>query len=355
MLHITNALEIFNKRRVAIRLPTRIRELDALLGGGLESGLFYLFYGDETVDSLIHNLMVNALGSCGKMKLKLQILYLNCGNYREEKTILDGQLLSSLIKQSGMDPLVELDRIQVLCAFSDEQQEDIVERAQNYLENNPNVRLVIVHHIAKLFTSRHGSRRERLERIQRLQHVVSDIWRTAAERNVFFAASCRPSFRKEIGVPEPEGGKYLRHLASVIIHLRRLRKPEAYIAHLVKHPSLESRRIVCTFNFGGEVLGRITLPFNTILKELVNKLKANYLKALKEPSRREAFKDLMDVWSSERGAMNNAEIPTVLDSMLLTAIVDNRRLISEIYSRLEKMRSDIEEVKKLLKIQDLGK
>ena len=41
--------------------------------------------------------------------------------------------------------------------------------------------------------------------------------------------------------------------------------------------------------------------------------------------------------------MNNAEIPTLLDSMLLTAIVDNRRLISEIYGRLEKMRSDMEE------------
>jgi len=352
MLHLANALEIFNKRRAAIRLPTGIRELDALLGGGLECGLFYLFYGDETVDSLIHSLMVNALGSCGKMKLKPQILYLNCGNYREEKTILDGQLLSSLMKKSGMDPLIELDRIQVLCAFSHEQQEDLVKKAQKYLENNPNLRLVIVHHIAKLFTSRQGSRKERLERIQRLQHVVSDIWRTAAERNVFFAASCRPSFSNETDVPEPEGGKYLRHLASVIIYLRRLRKPEACIAHLVKHPGLESRRIMCTFNFGGEFLGRITLPFNTVLKELVNKLKANYLKALKEPSRRKAFKDLMGVWSSERGAMNNAEIPTVLDSMLLTAIVDNRRLISEINSRLEKMQSDIEEVKNLLKIQN---
>lgn len=352
MLHLANALEIFNKRRAAIRLPTGMRELDALLGGGLESGFFYLFYGDETVDSLIHSLMVNALD---ETKLKARVLYLNCGNYREEKTILDGQLLSSLMKRSGMDPLIELDRIQVLCAFSDEQQEDIVERAQKYLGDNPNVRLVIVHHIAKLFTSRQASRRERLERIQRLQHVVSEVWRTAAERNVFFAASCRPSFRKETCVPEPEGGRYLRHLASVIIYLRRLRKPEACIAHLVKHPSLESRRIMCTLNFGGEVLGRITLPFNTVLKELVNKLKANYLKALKEPSRREAFKDLLGVWSSERGAMNNVEIPTVLDSMLLTAILDNRRIIREIYSRLEKMRSDMEEVKKLLKIQDLGK
>jgi len=355
MLHLAKALEIFNKRRAAIRLPTGMRELDALLGGGLECGLFYLFYGDDMVDSLIHSLMVNALGSCGKMKLKPRILYLNCGNYREEKTLLDGQLLSSLMKRSGMDPLIELDRIQVLCAFSDEQQEDIVERAEKYLENDPNVRLVIVHHIAKLFISRQGSFRERLERIQRLQHIVSDIWRMAAERNVFFATSCRPSFSNEISFPEPEGGKYLRHLASVIIYLRRVRKSEACIAHLVKHPSLESRRIMCTFNLGGEVLGRITLPFNTVLKELVNKLKANYLKALKEPSRREAFKDLMGVWSSERGAMNNAEIPTVLDSMLLTAILDNRRLISEIYSRLEKMQSDMEKVKKLLKSQDLGK
>ena len=33
------------------------------------------------------------------------------------------------------------------------------------------------------------------------------------------------------------------------------------------------------------------------------------------------------VWSSEMGAMSYVKIPAVLDIMLLTAVVDNRKLI----------------------------
>jgi len=251
MKEFSNALEEFQKRKAMARLTTGSSELDDLLGGGLEPGLFYLFYGDEeSVDYLIHSLLASSFQSEEDEGYGMRVLYLNCGNYREEKTILDTQLLCSMMKRLRMDPLRELDRIQVLCAFSDEQQEDIFEKAQAFLEGNPGVRLVAVHHIAKLFTRRRGRLKERLERVQNLQHVVSKLWRIADQQDVVFAASCRPNFDLKTGTPRPEGGRYLRHLAGAIIYLRRVKKnPSSFSAYLSKHPSLKPRKVSFTYDF----------------------------------------------------------------------------------------------------------
>jgi len=349
MQSFVNALEEFQKRKVTARLKTGSSGLDDVFGGGLEPRLFYLFYGnDESIDPLIHGLLASSLRPLEE-DCETQALYLNCGNYREEKTILDTQLLGSMIERLDMDPLRELDRIHVFCAFSDEQQEDIVGKAQAFLEDNPEVKLIVVHHVAKLFTRMQGDLIERLERIQRLQNVIAKLWQTAAQRNVVFVASCRPNFSFRTKIPEPEGGRYLRHLASAIIHVRMVKKNQPFFsAHLLKHPSIESRKAVYTLNLGGENLGRITTPFNIVLRKEINRLKENYQKALKEPSRREAFNSLLQVWSSERAAMNNAEVPTALDVMLLTAVVDNRRLIQDLFSRMDAIQSDLKEIKRLL-------
>jgi hypothetical protein len=54
----------------------------------VEPGVFYLFYGDPQsgIDLFLHQLMAGALDAedgAGK------VVYLNCGNYREEKTLFD--------------------------------------------------------------------------------------------------------------------------------------------------------------------------------------------------------------------------------------------------------------------------
>jgi len=96
-------------------------------------------------------------------------------------------------------------------------------------------------------------------------------------------------------------------------------------------------------------LGRVTIPFNMVLREEMSRLKRNYRKALKDPSRREALNSLLHVWSSERGAMNNAGAATALDTMLLTAAVDNRRMILDLFSRMDTLQSELNEIKRLLR------
>ena len=170
-----SGLEIFKKRIKVPRLTTGSTNLDSLLGGGIEPGYFYLFYGSKRsgVDLLIHKIMVNALLPKGKSEFWGKVIYANCGNYREEKTILDSHLLIFLIKRTGLDPKKALDNIYVICAFSEEQQEQIILEVQKLLMEDQEVRLVVVHNIAKLFVSSSGKNRKSSgERIARLQKVT---------------------------------------------------------------------------------------------------------------------------------------------------------------------------------------
>jgi len=330
------------------RLTTGNADLDSLLGGGIEPGQFYLFYGDKKsgVDFLIHQVLVNCLTPKKKFGFDGKAVYSNCGNYRKEKTLLDSHLLGFLSKAARLDPMKALDDIYVICAFSEEQQEQTVMEIQKLLDKDKEIKLVVVHNIAKLFTSTTGQTNQNFgKRITKLQRVILKLWQACAQRNVAFVASCRPNRASRGMIPHPEGGKYLRHKANIIVYLRkRSGKTRFFTAYLRKHPNRAPRKTDFTFNVRGDVMGRITIPFRTLLKEQMDNLKRSYREALMDVSRRDAFDSLLRAWSSEQGAMSYAKVPTVLDVMLLTAVIDNRKLIEGLFDQVGVVNSKIDKI-----------
>lgn len=91
-------------------------------------------------------------------------------------------------------------------------------------------------------------------------------------------------------------------------------------------------------------MGRITGSFRTRFQEELGKLEKGFIKALRDPRRREAFNSLVEAWGSEQGAMSYANIPSVLDVMLLTAVIDNRKRIEEFADQLSEVLSRLEEL-----------
>ncbi|MBO3810201.1 MAG: hypothetical protein FGF50_11510, partial [Candidatus Brockarchaeota archaeon] len=309
--------EVFEEKMGVPRLTTGNADLDSLIGGGIEQGLFYLFYGDEEsgVDLLVHQILVNSLLPTERFGLGGKCVYIYCGNYRREKIMLDARTLAYLVKAEKMDPTKALDSIYVICSFSEDQQEQVLGDLLNLLRGDSEIKLVAVHNIAKLFTSNDGARNENaVKRIMRLQRVVHQLWRLCAENNVALVASCRPLGNSVNKTPKPEGGKFLRHKASVIVYLKRRRR-DAISAFLIKHPNRKPRMVNIKLVEGGDLLGRITRPFRTMLHEEIDNLKRTYREALLDLKRREAFDSLIQVWSSEQGSMSYAKIPTVLDVM----------------------------------------
>jgi len=349
-LELKRGIDLLNERSDMVRLTTGNADLDSLLGGGVEPGNFYLFYGSEDsgIDLLIHRLVVNCLLQEQRYGFDGKCLYSNCGNYRLERTLFDAQLLTFLIKAAGLDVTEALDRIKVVCSFSEEQEQGSVEEIQKALEQDEEIKLVVVHNIAKLFTSEEGTpNRDSGERIARLQRVIGNLWQVCAQKKVALVASCRPKEASRGSIPKPEGGNYLRHRANVIVYLRE-RGSSFFTAYLRKHPNRAPRKV--EFTLGGDEMGRVTKPFRMAMEEELSRLKRSFKEVLLEPGRREAFDSLVRVWSSEQGAMSYAKIPTVLDVMLLTGLVDNRRLIEELYDRFGILESKIEELISQLKV-----
>lgn len=344
MNEFKSGFEILGERLSMSRMTTGNADLDLLLGGGIEPGQFYLFVGDSEsgVDALIHQLLVNALLPPERYGFGGKSVYANCGNYREERTTLDANLLCRLIKAEKLDTDKALEDIYIICSFSEEQEERIFIEIEDLLNRDPEVRLVAIHNIAKLFTAKR-KRGNFGERIARLQRLVYQLRRICAERESALVATCRPA-RKGSGSLRPEGGKYLSHTATVIVLLNRTGNVSS--ATLIKHPNRPRKKIMV----GGEVLGRITIPFRIAFREELNNLKRTLREALIDAGRREAFDSLAKVWSSEQGAMSYARVPSALDSMMLTAAIENRKLITELLEENVKLRSRLEKIERKLEI-----
>ncbi|MGD2200013.1 MAG: hypothetical protein PVJ38_00100 [Candidatus Bathyarchaeota archaeon] len=237
-----SALSLLRKREGRSVLSTGSPELDHLTGG-LTPGLFYLFYGDEGCelpDILLLRLLVEAVGDYGA-----GAVYLLCGNYRRSRTVMDPELLLSLIDASGLDTENALSKVHVVSAFSERHLLNAPTLVEGILERHEGFTLVAVQQLAKLF---YGENALRHEELTRFTGVVSRLRNMCSERGVVLAATCRSSGRGK-PVPLPEGGSFLRHSANTIVYLREPRR-ESTSAYALKHP--DRARMGMRVHFGEE-------------------------------------------------------------------------------------------------------
>jgi hypothetical protein len=237
-----SALTLLQRRGDSRPLGTGSPELDRLTGG-LEPGLFYLFYGDEDCelpDALLHRLLVEAVREEGA-----RAVYLLCGNYRRSRTTMDPELVLSHIEEAGLDAADALSRIHIVCAFSERHLIRAPSLVEGLLEGYDGFTLVAVQQIAKIFYDR---RAVRFEEPTEFTGTVSRLKTMCSERGVALAVTTRTSGRGR-PIPAPEGGSYLRHAANAIVYLRTSRKGTV-MAYVVEHP--DSARTGRRVNLGKE-------------------------------------------------------------------------------------------------------
>ena len=335
----TNAFRLLEEKRAKTYLSTSCSELDNLMGSGVEPGCFYLFYGDPEngIDQLLHQLIANALGLDDETR---KVVYLNCGNYREDKTILNIPLLTNMLKAKRLDPSELLDNILVYCAFSEEQQEQVVEEVRQAVERIREVGFVGVHNVAKLFVPQDKRDKEWYKRIPKLQKAVLQLWQMCAFKKIVMVASCRAMETRRGVKPRPEGGRYLSHEANVIVYLERVGKRVPTIqAYLVKHPAKPGGSIVLKVN--GEIqLERIALPFKVKFDQELKSL-GSFRDALRSLEMQAAYDEIVQVCTSEQGALANTDIPAILDAMLLATAVSNRRLVDRLSKRVDALEEEV--------------
>jgi hypothetical protein len=252
-LPFESALSLLEKRGRHSALSTGSPNLDRLTGG-LEPGLFYLIYGNddyELPDTLLLRLLVEAVGNDGA-----RAAYLLCGNYRRSRTVMDSELLLSLIDASGLDAEDSLSRIHIVSAFSERHLLKAPALVEGLLDEHGVFTLVAVQQVAKLF---YGEDALRFEELAEFTGVVSRLRAMCSERGVTLVATCRSS-RRVGPIPLPEGGSFLRHSANAIFYLRESGRGLAS-AYAVKHPKKRREGMVVRFgeiSSGGEYRARST-------------------------------------------------------------------------------------------------
>ena len=87
--------------------------------------------------------------------------------------------------------------------------------------------------------------------------------------------------------------------------------------------------------FMGMPMGRLTRESKrTKIQDYMKKMRGQFRTALKDDDLQEAFDELWPTWSSEMAAMIYAEILSVMDLLLLTATMANRKEIMKLRTRI---------------------
>jgi len=243
-----SALTLIKRRESVDTLSTSRSGLEALLGG-LEPGLFYLFYSDDgggLADRILHGLLVEAVSDETR-----RAFYLVCGNYRRSRTVLDSEYLLSLIEAGGLDVSDTISRIHVVCAFSERQQMRSPSLIESVLADGGEFGIIAAQQITKIFYGKTALRHE--DPVQ-FTGMVSRLKELCSGGEMVLAATCRSSGGGS-PIPLPEGGSFLRHAANAIIYLRG-RGKGGVSAYLVKHPDRSrSGRMVHIDGEGGFLWG----------------------------------------------------------------------------------------------------
>jgi hypothetical protein len=73
-------------------------------------------------------------------------------------------------------------------------------------------------------------------------------------------------------------------------------------------------------------------------------MRDEYKAALVNRGRREAFDRLVEAWSAELGAISYAESMSLMDLLLLTGVVDNRRRTEELSLRISELEKRLQKI-----------
>ena len=236
-------------RRLAIeRIGTGSKELDALLGGGVETQSITEAYGKYSSgkSQLAFQLCVNAQLPKEQGGLDGAVLFVDTENtFRPERII-------QMAKARDLDADAVLKRIFVARAFNSDHQSLLIEKSDKLIREN-GVRLIIIDSLMSEFRSDYIGMEMLARRQQSLNRHLHQLQKLADSHNLAVYVTNQVMEKPGIlfGDPTvPIGGNVLAHQATYRVYLRRS-KEDRRIAKLVDSPSLPDGECIFRVTEGG--------------------------------------------------------------------------------------------------------
>jgi DNA repair protein RadA len=229
--------EVMKRRKQAKKVTTGSKELDGLLGGGVETQAItevYAKYGSGK-SQIGFQLCVNAQLPEEEGGLKGSVVFIDTeGTFRPER-------ITQMAEAKGLNPEEVLANIFVARATNSDHQMLLAEKAEEIIKDKEkNVKLVVVDSLTAAFRTDYMGRGTLAERQQKLNKHLHVLLKFADRYNVAVYVTNQVMSRPDIlfGDPTaPIGGHVLAHTSTYRIYLRRS-KAERRIAKLVDSPNL---------------------------------------------------------------------------------------------------------------------
>ena len=236
-----SADKILQRKQKALKITTGSKNLDNLLGGGVETQAITEFYGQygSGKSQVGFQLSVNVQLPPEKGGLKRNVLFIDTENTFSPIRIV------SMAKAKGLDPQKTLKNIYVARAYNAEHQMFIVEKANEEIEKR-NIGLIVIDSLTSHFRSDYVGRAELAERQQKLNKHLHRLQRLADAYNLAVYITNQVMADPSVIFGDPTravGGHVLAHLSSYRVYLRRGRKGTR-IARMVDAPNLPEAETV---------------------------------------------------------------------------------------------------------------
>lgn len=240
-----SADKIAERRKTVGRLSTGSKEVDSLIGGGIETQSITEIYGKFASGKTqwCFQTAVTAQLPADKGGLGGNVLYIDSENsFRPERVI-------SIANNNSLDPEKALKNIFVARAYNADHQMLLVDKAEELVKEKK-VKLVIVDSLTSHFRSEFIGRGMLAGRQQKLSKHMRALMKLAEMNNIAVLVTNQVMERPDIMFGDPTapiGGNIVGHASKTKLYLRKS-KGEKRIAKLVDSPSLPD----------GEAIYRVT-------------------------------------------------------------------------------------------------
>lgn len=244
--------EILKKRKDVAKLTTGSKNLDALLGGGLETQSITEFFGEfgSGKTQIMHQAAVCATMPKEQGGFESDVLIIDTENtFRPERIV-------QMAKARELDEDEVLRRIHVARAYNSHHQILLAEKAQELAKEYP-IRLLIVDSLTSHFRSEYVGRGSLAERQQLLNRHMHDLLKFGTIFNATIGVTNQVSARPDVFFGDPTapiGGNIVGHTATFRVYLRKS-KGGKRIARLIDSPYLPEGETVIQLSEEGIVDG----------------------------------------------------------------------------------------------------
>lgn len=215
-----------------IRVSTGIDNVDRMLRGGFESGLFNLIYGGANahITSLLLSISVLSQLPRSNKGAGSKVVFVDAQNS------FNPYAVSCMAASVGLDPEEVLKGIFVSRAFTSGQVEELILRKTEEEIDRLGAQVLIVSGLTTLHLMDDLGEPSQ-ETFTKLVEIYGQLRRLGFQKNLVVVASSRLAENSEY---KPAGGRALAHYAQILLLVRKRLKFVEYV--LMKHPSIPERR-----------------------------------------------------------------------------------------------------------------